>query len=242
MRHADLPTLYPTAYPALVQTTYPNAVITYPGEQIILPSGTVGYYNFDNQTVDQSGYENNGTLGGTAAYGDGPHYKILALDGGGYVDVAADASLDPAAGAYSMEAWIKPTNVTQTAQIIRATGFMTLRIVNATLAPQLNLSLIGWLEVAEGVITAGVWQHIAFVYTGSVAHNYVNGSEPTPGGNEIAIAFSYTAGANALYIGSDNAHANRFNGQVGITRCVNRALTEAEVLAHYNGERSIYGV
>ena len=76
-----------------------------------LPSSLVGWWRFNSNADDSSGYDNHGTVIGVEDYDPSPMGQAFSFGGiGDYVEVAHADSLDMT-DAYTIEAWVKVTDV-----------------------------------------------------------------------------------------------------------------------------------
>ena len=71
-----------------------------------LPSGIVGWWRFNGDAVDSSGYNNHGAVYGGESYVDSPMGQAFSFDGDTCVYVANSESLDITQA--TLEAWVKP--------------------------------------------------------------------------------------------------------------------------------------
>jgi hypothetical protein len=171
------------------------------------------------------------------------------------VSVADNALLEPGSGDWTMEVWvnqstsgndvvlgkfdnggasqdvsysIRTTNTTYYAQIGSGSGAGSTLFVNST-------SYIG---------TLNTWYQIVYVFKNGgtkTLETFVNGSSIGTVSHSLASVLNST---NPLYIGSYNGgeFAQWFDGEIGITRLYNAALTSAQVLQNYNADKSKYGL
>jgi len=144
----------------------------------------VAHWKFDEGSGttagDSSIYGNDGVVTG-AGWVDGQVGGALQFNGtNNYVTVADNAVLSP--GKITICAWIKPENVSSDFMIIGkwAKGDLEYWFDNVGNNDALRLYAIfggvsGPLESDDGVLMAGVWQHVAVTWDGSTGVFYVNG-------------------------------------------------------------------
>jgi titin len=157
-----------------------------------LPPGIVSWYRADGNANDSvSG--NNGALIGGVSFGPGVSGQAFNLDGvSGYVQIPSAPAFNPAA--LTLEAWIKPTSIGPTfyqeiiskydssspAQghswdlEITPTGQLEMGVEGT---PTASPDQFRYVVSNPGVITAGVWQHVAGTFD-PITQNitlYVNG-------------------------------------------------------------------
>ncbi len=212
--------------------------------------GQVGYWGMDEgggqYAFDGSGNSNNGTLGANVNPGtDDPSWttgkvgSALSFDGDDYVRVETSASLESAYYEVTMEAWIKPNDVTNEQYILsKSDGYAGcqwyLRIgggVAMTVVVYDNTSA-GYAFSKTGSLSVGVWQHVVGIFSASQGKFkiYINGveySSTTAAPNAGGLADRY------LNIGRQGS-GSYFNGLIDEVRIYSRALTAEEVRYHYN--------
>ncbi len=163
--------------------------------------------------------------------------NVVMLDGvAGQVNYPYSADLNPS-GPFTAEAWLNPASVTGTLVcalssvhagspragwlIYESTAGWELRTYNqngATVA----------VDITGGTPTAGVWNHVAVVWDGTLGYIYVNGvlKNTSPATNFVANPDS------AFTIGSRSDSAFFWQGSVGDVAFYNRALTPQEIQSH----------
>jgi hypothetical protein len=96
-------------------------------------------------------------------------------------------------------------------------------------------------STSSPAITANTWVYIAGVQESSLLKIYINGVLATNGSLSSAasnllqdcnVAIGYWQGNNSRYL----------NGQIGLVRIYNRALSASEILKNFNSQRSRYSV
>ena len=170
------------------------------------------------------------------------------------ISVADNASLEPGSGDWTIEVWLRYSIITgKTRTYLSKTN-------NAGGSADWGYGLrtnpttsVTYFEVGNGTtsitspttsVTSNVWYQIVGVWT-NVALNsialYKNGV--FVGSNTHSFA-SIRDTSNALYLGNYNGNefAQQFQGDMGIVRMYNRALTASEVLNNYDANKNIYGL
>jgi hypothetical protein len=229
-------------------------------EQYEIGRGLVGSWNFDegNSTTvaDSSGQGNTGTLvnGPTWASADGGQWgsrsevkfntgSALSFDGvNDYVDCGNAASLN-VKNAITVEAWVKNIYDAQVAQYIVSndrdmsppSGGFDLR-VNTThmLEAHVWKNSTQTLALVSGIgVPNGTWQHVAFTFNGTALILYQDGTQTAintiPADTIQLPPYHLVIGAMAYQVPS----YYRFNGAIDEVRIYNRALSAAEIQAHY---------
>src|SRR3989339_830900 len=199
-------------------------------------AGTVAEWHFDEGTgssaSDSSGNSNTGTLTGSPAWVDGKIGKSLQFDGlNTYVRVADSNILDLTTG-ISVEAWVKCGDISQDgstrrvldkgAYLIGASDKAYFKILKGGVASEV---LKTWTSA-----DVNVWHHIVGAYDGAAMKLYQDGVKVA----ETATTGNIDTNTTALNIGRQPSGAGRFSGIIDEVKIYNRALTDAEVLSHYN--------
>jgi len=201
-----------------------------------------------NYVYDSSGNDNTGTLGdGTCTPGSGkcPDWVLgrygsaLSFDGeDDYINVPHSSSLMPTE-AITVEAWIKPSDVSGTKDIVGKyrstpqTGYQ-FRVTNGQLRGIIGTGEEGRTHVA-GTIDINIWTHVAMSYDGQKIILYVNGQSFT---NDFGTVADIALEGRSLII-SDIWFGSPFNGLIDEVRIYNRALTQGEIIAAHNGYKVI---
>jgi len=228
-----------------------------------LKSGLVGHWTFDGANItngrinDISGQGNHGNTVNIATstfYTAGKIGQALQFDGvDDYVTVSDNTTLRPGTSAWSMSAWIKPTNVNQFAGLVskRDGGtFNQIALVagdfGGSCSPNASKKIGfvvfdgtngGCVETVSEIID-GNWHHITAVKnsnTGLDISVYVDGVSVS-----LSTVTTFGTGSSDVnntvpwIIGCQNASANCVNGIVDDVRIYSRSLTATEVLELYN--------
>ncbi|MFA6407731.1 MAG: LamG-like jellyroll fold domain-containing protein [Candidatus Paceibacterota bacterium] len=217
-------------------------------------SGLVGYWHFDEGTAtttyDASGNSNTGTLLGSPTW-----QSILNCKAGGcltfngatnYVNVGnSNASLG-FSNDFTLSAWVFPTAYHTTGYYGILNGFIArgpastynyvLETKNDTTVTFIKRTGVESLQFYDFIVPsmANKWTHITMTISSNlIAKLYINGifsSQQTIVGTIAAVA------GDTLYLGgaTGNQSETYFIGSVDEVKIYNRALSAAEVLAHYN--------
>jgi len=165
--------------------------------------------------------------------------KALNFDGYyDYVNIPNTNSLNPTK--ITLEAWIFPVSFNYYGNILskRSPDQYILRLYGYTGQVQGYIYSNGsWrycTTPSNIAVSLNKWNHILFFYDNSVGKVYING--------QLGCTFSYNgsivSGTNSLKIGTNSTsstNSERFNGIIDEVRIYNRALSENEVLEHYQG-------
>jgi hypothetical protein len=170
------------------------------------------------------------------------------------VSVADNAALEPGSGDWTVEVWLRyniiagktRTYLSKTDNGGRSAdwgyGFRTNPTTSVT-----------YFEVGNGTtsvtspstaVNIGVWYQITGVWTNVTANSVaLHKNGVLVGSNSHAFA-SIKNTTNPLYLGNYNGNefAQQFDGDMGIVRIYNKALTAAEVLNNYDANKALYGL
>ena len=157
----------------------------------------------------------------------------LVFDGGDFVQVADDASLQMTNN-LTMEAWINHSgNGTGSQIILNKEGEYEVGITADT--GEIKFAIAdgtswSWHETGY-FVTANEWTHVAVTYdaTAGEAKTYINGELVDTYSQSSAVGDVYS-GMNDLYIGGrENASTQRFEGSIDDVRVWNTTRTESEI-------------
>jgi hypothetical protein len=179
----------------------------------------------------------NGTLGGTATFAAGEVGQAFSFDGLGYVQIPDTAALEMTTR-FTLEAWIRPDDVNNNRQILSKFGTVGNYAYQFGLAPSgaMRVDVSGdgstydYLLSGPGLITAGIWSHVAATFDSGQLRLWVNG-------NLVASKLSATVtsinpnGVTTPNIGRDPAGIQGFIGRIDEAAIYSRALGAAELQA-----------
>jgi hypothetical protein len=214
------------------------------------PANPASYPGTGTTLTNLAGGGLNGTM--TALTYASPYFTYNGTTS--QVSVADNATLEPGSGDWTIEVWLRYSAIAgKTRTYISKTnnngnaadwgyGFRTNPSTSNT-----------YFEVGNGItsvnspitsVATGTWYQIVGVWT-NVALNsiaiYKNGA--FVGSNSHSFT-SIRNTTNPLYIGNYNGNefAQQFEGDIGIVRMYNKALTSDDVLNTYNANRGLYGL
>ncbi len=234
----------------LLKVTNPK-VITERAVEVVLPDSCVLALDFDEGSgitaKDSSRYRNDGTLkNGTDAscfvngacpdWVDGKFGKALEFDGGDYVNVSDDDSLD-ISDEITISVWVNRTNVgTNRVIVIKGNndydlytqgGTILWYITNITGGPD------GVIYKQYGGLTHSVWHHIVAIYkSDGTMKLFLDGNELTPiqeFGNPGGLirTSSYNLAVGSWFSGI----TTYFMGTIDELRIYNKVLTPDELIS-----------
>jgi hypothetical protein len=225
-----------------------NAASSY--AQRVISDGPVSYWRFsetsgaiaaDSMGLNPGGVANGVTLGQPGAFGSNVAMAFSGADGIS-VGVPGSSSLNAVDGAsaVTLEAWINPTSLALPTHFGIFYSFpgsqaSYLAVYNGSGVPQVLVSLMingtqQWFA-AGPALAAGSWYHVAAIYDGSKLVLYVNGVAV---GQKTGLSGQVTLGTAGLDLGGyPVAGGYGFSGRVEDTAIYARALTAAQVSAHF---------
>jgi Concanavalin A-like lectin/glucanases superfamily len=210
---------------------------------------TRGLWKFDDlAATDSSGngnhgsFQNGATAGGVDEY---PEYGSVALDGlGSYVQIPDGPTLD-ITGKITLEAWIK-TTATSANQRIAVRGNYSLKLISASGGNKLKLSLTGAASSnhisSNGLVSAGVWHHVAGVYANGEMRLYIDGVLDNSG----AASEGPASASGVLRIGAALDGSELFQGWIDEVRIASKNLYSTTTilreprLSAVNGTRGLW--
>jgi len=215
-------------------------------------TGLVRYFEFDHDqffidpanAVDDKKGGGDGTLNGNAQVIDAldaPAATVndarivnslkaaMNFDGTDDLVRIADADALDLTSAITIEAWIKPNDISGTEYIVGKAAAYTLSMANAEL--QFAVNGEGRSTTTVG-LTANTWQHVALTFdnAGKLAKFYVDGEFV----EAIQFTNALTASNNVLDIGALLSTSDDWNGQLADVRLWNVARTGAEIAENFN--------
>ena len=211
----------------------------------------VANYSFSGNTLDSSGYVNNGTNEGGAtlttnrAATANSAYSFTGTTNGRIV-IANSPSLaitNFQNTGYTISAWIYQTAPTTDYNVIvsKGKGAFSLRInynTNDLEARHQNAAgSTGVQTTSTTKITNNTWYHVAVTWNAAngVWQMYLNGVAGSYTGNMTGLQASPTYGDGGVTIGGDDWYARwYFQGKIDDVRIYNRGLSASEITGLYN--------
>lgn len=205
-----------------------------------LASGLAGYWRFEEgsggEAFDSSGHANTGTLVGmdNSAWVSGQIGGGLSFDGiDDYVEVEDSDGLS-LTGDMTITAWVRPTDLVGYNGIVGKTvkgnaSPYDLYTIPETGAVRFSVGGGGSsqdIETEKG-LSAGMWQHVVAIRSGSTGRIYINGSQVASG----SLGVSPVDDGGTLRIGSRDDASTMMKGSLDDVRIYNRVLSAAEIEA-----------
>lgn len=220
------------------------------------PSGLVGWWRAEGNAYDSAG-DNNGVITGAVSYAAGEVGQAFSITGtNADIIIPASSNLNVGLGAgLTFEAWINPRGVTNYNPVfewnsgdgvtyagvqmyVLSGGVYSSSPVPGTLYANVQDVNDGWHQLwsAPGVVTNGVFQHVALTYdkASGVATLYCNGAVVA---QETLGSFTPKTWQN-LHLGRrplvPGGIRYTFIGLIDEASVYNRALSQSEIAAIYN--------
>ena len=214
------------------------------------PTEMIGWWQGNGNANDIIGL-NHGSLENGATFGNGMVGQGFVLDGtNDYVRVPAATGLDVGlSNGFSVDAWIKPTNINNPGPLVEWSGdpgdpngsgvhfYSTTTNAGNLFANIVDVSgVFHVIETGGGVVTSGTFQHVALTYdkTTGIAVLYHNGTVAA----NVNIGIFTPKTSNNVLIGGRVTNAYNdgpyyFNGAIDEVEIFNRILTEQEIRSIY---------
>lgn len=204
-----------------------------------------GYWKFNEgyggTTADTSVNADTGTLSGATWTNDGKFGRALTFDGvANYVSMANNnSSLNTASGDMTIEAWIRPSALGE--RSIASKWLPWIFFINSSNQLMFYTRYGGGdhsVHANTVLPAAGVWYHVAAVYTVADARVtfYLNGRQD---GNPTFASPMDADGGAAFQIGGYGNPSNYFLGIIDEVKLYPFALTAADIQTEYNQGKSI---
>lgn len=200
-----------------------------------IEEATVSYWNFDNNTNDSWGMYN-AQWNGTPSYTAGVNGAGSALNLNGsnsvYVAVPSGTALDITSEIVTIEAWIKPNDITTLDQGIVDRGSLG----SNGYGMSLNGAIVRIGRHGCGApgsstsLNIGKWYHLVGVLNGANSAIYINGNLDNTGNISSGCM---TSNSNNLTIGGQSGF-NYFNGLIDDVRIYkDKVLTAQQIQQRY---------
>lgn len=212
-----------------------------------LTNGLVSYWKLDGNSNDAVG-TNNGVDTSVSYSGSGIIYSGASFNGAtSYINLG-DISVFNNTTNFSISVWIYPTSISGLQSILtkwtyQTQGGFTAFLDNAVIGFYLASSIAeaGGNGVYGGSVAINTWNHVVFVYDGTLSSNadkakiYLNGvsSYSSSNGTIPSVTTNSTSNLNIGYFGGSLSRF--FNGIIDEVGVWNRSLTPSEISIIYNG-------
>jgi hypothetical protein len=191
------------------------------------PMGLISWWQAESTAYDWLGVSNAGVFG-SVGYAPGEVGSAFSLVGQGYVVTASSPSLT-LTGPFTVEAWVQPTTAGQTQRIVdKITAYGSDGYLLDLSVGRLRVIAGTQLVTGATLIPAGVFTHVAGVFTGSSLAVYVNG---VLDGLKTVPQTPIRVGTQAFRIGADSTGKNQFKGLIDEVSLYGRAVAPSELQA-----------
>ena len=172
-----------------------------------------------------------------------PAEALNILNGSDYVTLPSAISTSSLVGGnkITVEAWVNPASISAGGHVIVGNYNNNLNQLQFLLRRDNNFynfsvgtgvgAIYTNLGSAVGTATAGVWQHVAGVYDGTVMSTYINGVLSTT----MAAGHIFAATTNSINIGTNTINEN-YGGNIDEMRIWNVARTLCQINTYMNCE------
>jgi hypothetical protein len=211
-----------------------------------LNDGLVAHYPFEGNANDESENGNHGTVYGATLTEDrlGNIDSAYSFDGtDDYIQIADTSNLD-LSQEFTIQAWINPNSgygVQQASHIDIVSKWGSGGIDNAAYLLGINNqgNILPWTYSGTAgsyfkgsqTVPINTWTHVLMARTRNTSKVYINGALDTSFDNaKLPQNSNYD-----LFIGQEPVGGNNFSGMIDDIRIYNRALSEDEIKALYEG-------
>jgi hypothetical protein len=209
------------------------------------PNGLVAAYGFEETTgtttTDTSGTGNTGTITGAARSATGKFGRSLSFTANSQYVTVPDANSLDLTTAFSLEAWVQPTLVSnwRTVLLKEQPGDLVYGLYSSTdnnrPAAVAFTGGVGRELKGTANLPANAWTHLATTWDGSTLRLYVNGTQVST----MALAGTLPVSTGPLKIGGNAVWGEWYRGLIDEVRVYRRALSAGEVAADMN--RAVVG-
>jgi hypothetical protein len=217
-----------------------NAILTtYVPVCAPVPSGLVSWWRAEGDASDFYG-TNNGVLQGGVTFARGRVGQAFSFDPASGTVIVPDSSSLEFTNQLTIEAWINARSDSTDQAIVSKVGgaagnngyqFM---LSGNTFLGQFNSPGQAWPSarvISGGVISTGVWTHLAWTYDQSTMKLYLNGQLVAT--NAIGAKAIVSSSSTLRISGDDNNHVY-FDGLIDEPSVYSRALSASEIAAIYS--------
>jgi Concanavalin A-like lectin/glucanases superfamily/Bacterial Ig domain len=208
-------------------------------------SGLVAAYGFEETTgtsvTDASGTGNAGTITGATRSTTGRFGRALSFTANSQYVTIPDANSLDLTTAFTLEAWVQPTNVSgwRTVLLKEQPGDLVYGMYSSTDNNRPSAVAftggVGRELKGPATLTNNAWAHLATTWDGATLRLYVNGTQVST----MALTGTMPVSTGPLKIGGNAVWPEWYRGLIDEVRVYRRALTAAEVAGDMN--RAVVG-
>jgi N,N-dimethylformamidase beta subunit-like, C-terminal/Concanavalin A-like lectin/glucanases superfamily/Bacterial Ig domain/Bacterial Ig-like domain len=208
-------------------------------------SGLVAAYGFEETTgtsvTDASSTGNTGTITGATRSTSGRFGRALSFTANSQYVTIPDANSLDLTTAFTLEAWVQPTNVSgwRTVLLKEQPGDLVYGLYSSTDNNRPSAVAftggVGRELKGPATLTNNAWAHLATTWDGATLRLYVNGTQVST----MALTGTMPVSTGPLKIGGNAVWPEWYRGLIDEVRVYRRALTAAEVAGDMN--RAVVG-
>jgi hypothetical protein len=197
-------------------------------------SNSLSYSGSGSTVYDISGYDNNGTLGGTFTYNSSGD-KYVALTSG-YINIGNPTTMSVSTGDFTVElwAWVNSSNglyskLVSKGSWMTGTSYLmgyTPTVGGAWMELYLDSNVAG--SVINNTATFNTWRHIIWRRQNGYWDIYVSGTTTTPFYNASNLSNSFN-----WMIGGNHGLTELNNCRIALFKLYQRALSNTEIQQSY---------
>ncbi len=214
----------------------------------VITDTPVGYWKLDESSgastaLDSSGFGNHGVYSGVI-FGQsdpfgGSSAVAFSVSYGSYINISDTGSSSLDVSYITMEAWVKPVNYDVShdrGMVINKENTWEVGLQDGTgnmqSAVWTNTNTWAWRGSAN--VGLNGWSHIVLTYDGSKVRHYVNGILATDWYNYSGTLINNNEDMRIGARGGDGGVGSYFEGAISEVAIYNYALTESDIVQHYN--------
>ncbi|MEX2514740.1 MAG: DUF2341 domain-containing protein [Candidatus Paceibacterota bacterium] len=215
------------------------------GAENVWSNETLAAFHLEENAVNSSDDNFNGTINGSPAWVTGVIYSALDFLGtnGNNVEISSALQSDITNNSYTVKAWINPRLTGSSNQAIIDTGSegdgqmrFFMNDTDGSFKIQNTASFTGTgVRSSAGILTADIWNQVVAVVNGTSAILYHNGQEITSGTID-----AYTGNGNNIAFGdkplSSGSSMNALNGSLDEVYIYNSLLSTDWIAAEYTNQ------
>ncbi len=187
----------------------------------------------DNDTLDYSDYDNDGTNNGANCSVSGKYGTACEFDGvGDHINLGTSVSfISDMTG--TIEFWVKPNDISTEQSIFEVDG--TVYLIFEVRNNGFKIDHGSNQVVINVTLTAGNWYHVVWTSDGSTWRGYLNGVEKTllVSGSNNGDWFGDVSSPTYVQFGKHGASGLYFNGSIDEVAIYNRSLSAEEIWEDY---------
>jgi hypothetical protein len=200
-------------------------------------NGLVGYWPFSGNANDQSGNNLNGSVSGASLVADrfGNLGKAYNFSNGNQFITLPAPPVSTFTNSMSYSLWYKEIPNTNYVNIFNTTGNKALVLQPNAAGIRANDGNSFGLDGYSTALNSNGWKHICVVYVGQIISIYINGVLANSGTTGFPNTILYNS--TQSIVGSTYLMGGQYpySGLIDDIALYNRALTQQEITAMYNG-------